>query len=134
VFVGTAQLLGFAQRLRLAGAWSWIAGALSGVFGGMVGNQGGIRSAGLLAFDLSPKAFIATAAAIALIVDGVRTPLYLWDEGARMLDHVGLMTIATIGVVVGTFAGSHVLMRLPAHVFRRVIGVTLLALGIWMLR
>jgi uncharacterized membrane protein YfcA len=74
VFVGTAQLLGFAQRLRLAGAWAWIAGALSGVFGGMVGNQGGIRSAGLLAFDLSPRAFIATAAAIALIVDGVRTP------------------------------------------------------------
>ena len=134
VFVGIAQLTGLAQRLRLRGHLAWLAGALSGVFGGMVGNQGGIRSAGLLAFDLTPRAFVATAAAIALIVDAVRVPLYLWDAGREMLEQARIMMVATAGVVVGTFAGSHLLMRLPPAVFRHIIGAVLLALGIWMLR
>jgi uncharacterized membrane protein YfcA len=100
---------------------------------GMVGNQGGIRSAGLLAFELSPREFIATAAAIALVVDAVRTPLYMWTAGPDVLAALRIMAIATAGVVAGTFAGSYILLRLPAAVFRCVIGAVLLTLGIWML-
>jgi uncharacterized membrane protein YfcA len=134
VFVGIAELAGVAQRLRLGGRWAFVAGALSGLFGGMVGNQGGIRSAGLLAFHLEPRAFVATAAAIALIIDAVRLPLYLWDEGTRVAEQAQLLAIATAGVVVGTFAGTHILLRLPPRTFRRVIGAVLLVLGFWMLR
>lgn len=133
VFVGIAELIGVTQRMRFSGATGWIAGGISGIFGGMVGNQGGIRSAGLLAFDLSPREFIATAAVIALIVDLVRTPLYMWQAGSEMLAALRIMTIATVGVVVGTFAGSYILLRLSAAVFRRVIGAVLLVLGIWLL-
>jgi len=133
IFVGAAELTGFGERFRLSGVWSWVAGALSGVFGGMVGNQGGIRSAGLLAFDLPPRAFVATAAASALIVDAVRVPLYIWHEGASLAAHAGTVVVATGGVVIGTFAGSSVLMRLPRAVFRRVVGAVLLTLGVWML-
>jgi uncharacterized protein len=133
VFVGTAEVLAFAQRLRLPGAWAWIAGALSGVFGGMVGNQGGIRSAALLTFNLAPRAFVATAAAIALIVDAVRVPLYIWEAGAEMAGASRLMAFATGGVMVGTFAGARVLMQLRPSVFRRIVGVVLLALGAWLL-
>jgi uncharacterized membrane protein YfcA len=133
VLVGSAELIGVAQRLRFRGATAWIAGAVSGIFGGMVGNQGGIRSAGLLAFDLSPREFVATAAAIALIVDVVRTPLYVWETGSEMLAAWRIVVIATLGVTAGTFAGSYILLRLSAAVFRRVIGVVLLALGLWLL-
>lgn len=133
VFVGIAELIGVAQRIRFRGVTAWIAGGVSGIFGGMVGNQGGIRSAGLLAFHLSPREFIATAAAIALIVDFVRTPIYVWTAGPEMLAELRIMAIATVGVVAGTFAGSYVLLRLPAAVFRRVIGAVLLTLGIWLL-
>jgi len=31
------------RRLRFEGAVAWVAGALSGAFGGLVGNHGGIR-------------------------------------------------------------------------------------------
>jgi uncharacterized membrane protein YfcA len=134
IFVGSAELLGVAQRLRLHGPWAFVAGALSGLFGGMVGNQGGIRTAGLLAFQLTPRALVATAAAIALMVDFVRLPLYLWDEGARVLEQARLVGIATAGVVVGTFGGTYALLKLPPRVFRRLIGAVLLALGLWMLR
>jgi uncharacterized membrane protein YfcA len=45
VFAGGMELLGLADRLRFRDALAWVAGALSGAFGGLVGNQGGIRSA-----------------------------------------------------------------------------------------
>lgn len=134
IFVGTAELFGFAQRLRLHGAWAFVAGGVSGLFGGMVGNQGGVRSAGLLAFGLEPRAFVATAASIALIVDAVRLPLYLWDQGTAVLAAAPVVVIATVGVVVGTFAGTSLLLRMPPRTFRRVIGAVLLALGAWMLK
>lgn len=133
-FVGIAELSGIAQRFKLPGAAAWVGGALSGVFGGMVGNQGGVRSAGLLAFDLPPRAFVATAASIALIVDAVRLPLYLWSTGAEMLSAIPVLVFATAGVVVGTFGGTHVLLRVPPRVFRRAIGALLLLLGIWLLK
>lgn len=133
VFVGMAELAGVAQRLRFRGAGAWVAGGISGIFGGMVGNQGGIRSAGLLAFDLAPRAFVTTAAAIALIVDLVRLPVYVATTGDEMVRAARVIAIATAGVVVGTFAGSSLLLRLPARTFRRVIGAVLLALGLWLL-
>jgi uncharacterized membrane protein YfcA len=134
IFVGILEVVGKAQQWRWRDRWAFVAGGLSGLFGGMVGNQGGIRSAGLLAFDLPPRQFVATAAAIALIVDAVRTPIYVWDAGPALRAAAPVMAFATAGVVVGTFAGTHLLLRLPARVFRRVIGAVLLALGLWLLR
>src|ERR1041385_1987638 len=64
IFVGISGVTGLAQRMRFHGALAWIAGAVSGMFGGLVGNQGGIRSAALLGFDLPRDAFIATATEI----------------------------------------------------------------------
>ena len=132
--VGTAELLGVVQRIRLRGVWALVAGGVSGVFGGMVGNQGGIRSAGLLGFELAPRAFVATAAAIALIVDAVRIPLYVWEAGDEMLAAAPVLVVATGGVVVGTFAGTHVLLQLAPRTFRRLIGAVLLILGVWLLQ
>ena len=134
IVVGTLELAGLAQRFRVHGMWALLAGGLSGLFGGMVGNQGGVRSAGLLAFDLTPRSFVATAAAIAMLVDAVRLPIYLWDEGADVLVAAPILVIATAGVVIGTFAGTHLLLRMPARLFRRVVGAVLLPLGIWLLR
>lgn len=45
VFAGFTGLTGLSEKLEFKGKLAWIAGALSGLFGGLVGNQGGIRSA-----------------------------------------------------------------------------------------
>lgn len=128
-----AELTGWTRRVDLGRRGAWIAGVLSGGFGGLVGNQGGIRSAALLTFPLEPRAFVATATAIALLVDAARVPVYVAVEGPAMLEAAGLIAIATAGVVVGTLGGERVLGRLPPWLFRRLVALLIAGLGVWML-
>jgi uncharacterized membrane protein YfcA len=132
LFAGVMGLTGLAERLRFRGPWAWIAGAASGVFGGLVGNQGGIRSAALLGFGLSKEAFVATATAIALIVDGVRMPVYFGLQAEELAGMWPLILLAGAGVGVGTLAGERLLRRVPQPVFHRVVATLLLALGAFM--
>ena len=110
-----------------------VVGLLSGIFGGLVGNQGGLRAAGLSAFNLTPKAFLATGTAVALLIDVARTPFYLVNGGEQLLVLWVPIAVATAGCVAGTIAGERVFLRMPPHVYRRVIGSAVLALGIWFL-
>ena len=126
---GVAELTGWMRRVRWSRRSAWIAGGVSGALGGMVGNQGGIRTAALLGFDVPKESFVATATAIGLFVDAARMPVYLATEWRDMLHIWPLIAIATVAVVVGTAAGAHLLARLPQQAFRKVIGVLLIALG-----
>ncbi len=131
-FVGVAQLTGVSDRIRFGPRTGWIAGILSGALGGLVGNQGGIRSAALLGYDLPPARFVATATAAALIVDAARMPVYVAVEHARLRPLLPLLTIASAGAVVGTLVGARLLTRIPAPRFRAIVGVLVLALGVYM--
>ena len=73
VFVGLLGLMGWTNRLRFRGPVAWVAGAFSGLLGGLVGNQGGTRSAALLGFALDKRSLVATATSIGLVVDAVRS-------------------------------------------------------------
>ena len=132
LFVGVSELSGFARRMRFHGPVAWIAGAASGLFGGLVGNQGGIRSAALLGFDIDKQAFVATATAIGLIVDGARMPVYFATQLHALVGEWPLIVIAMAGTLIGTIGGVRVLGRIPQHVFRRIVAVILLALGAYM--
>src|SRR5215467_11703309 len=83
-------LTGWLERLHLGRSAAWIAGALSGFFGGLVGNKGGIRTAALLSFGMQKEAMVATATAVALIVDGARMPVYFAIESAGSGTHAAL--------------------------------------------
>src|SRR5215216_825058 len=74
---GTLELTGIGHQLQFSDRSSMLAGLASGAFGGLVGNQGGIRSAALLRFGLSPEALVATATATAILVDVMRVPVYV---------------------------------------------------------
>ena len=83
LFVAASEMSGLSRRMRFHGAVAWVAGVVSGLFGGLVGNQGGIRSAALLGFDLDKRAFVATATATGLIVDAVATKARLSRSNPR---------------------------------------------------
>lgn len=130
---GLAGLTRWPERIRLRGAWALLAGAVGGLFGGLVGNQGSIRSAALLAFHLEPRAFVATATATALLVDAARLPFYAAKTGGDLLSRPTLLAVLCVGVVAGTLLGEPILRRIPETAFRRTVGILLLALGAYML-
>ena len=132
LLAGTSELTGLARRVELRGPAAWVAGGVSGLFGGMVGNQGGIRSAALLGFHLPRHAFVATATAIALLVDLARMPVYFAVEGRAIVAEWPLLVLAVAGVVAGTLAGERVLTRIPEAIFRRVVAALIIGLGVYM--
>jgi len=129
VFAAILGLTGHAERLRFGRAASWVAGVVSGAFGGLVGNQGSIRTAALLGLGIRRDAFVATATAIALAVDTVRLPVYIATGWQRMLDVWPVIVCAIGGVVAGTVTGVRLLRRIPEKAFRNTISVILLAIG-----
>jgi len=133
IFAGAMGVTGWSDRLRFGRVAASIAGGLSGFLGGLIGNQGGIRAAAMLAFDVPKEAFVGTATAIALIVDGVRMPVYAINEGPALLGIWPLIATATAGVVVGTLLGRAILGRIPEKPFRRIVAALILILGIAML-
>jgi uncharacterized membrane protein YfcA len=130
VVAGAAQLTGHAQRWRFHGSVAWVAGAVSGLFGGLVGNQGGIRSAALLGFDLPKERFVATATAIGLFVDAARMPVYIVVERTQVAAIWPLVALATAGVVGGTLAGERLLYWVPERRFKQLVGAIILLLGV----
>jgi uncharacterized protein len=133
VLAGVSELTGWIQRVRWGPHAAWVAGALSGALGGLVGNQGGIRSAAMLGFDVPKASFVATATAIALCVDAARLPVYLATQSRGVAGAWPLVLAGTIGVIVGTAFGTKLLRWLSERTFRRIVAVLLLALGVYML-
>jgi len=133
LFAAVSEITGLARRMRFRGWVAWVAGALSGMLGGLVGNQGGIRSAALIGFDLRKELFVGTATAIALFVDGARVPIYLYTQHDEMRAHLIWIALAIAGVIAGTIIGSRALGRIPEVWFRRVLALLLAILGIAML-
>jgi uncharacterized protein len=132
LYVGVTGLTDWSARFRIPARFSGLAGIASGVLGGLVGNQGGIRSAALLGFELTKEEFVATATATGVIVDLARMPVYLATEWADIFAMWPYLVIATAGCVVGTFAGRALLSKVPERTFKLVVSLMLIALGIYM--
>lgn len=138
VLAALLVLTGIANLTNGFGRWqpsllvAAVMGVLSGLFGGLVGNQGGLRAAGLSAFRLEPRAFLATGTAVALLIDVVRTPFYLADGGDVLLQLWKPIAAAAAGCLIGTIAGERVFLRMSPQLYRRAVGAAVLVLGLWL--
>ena len=129
IFTATAELTGLGRRMRFEGPLASVAGAISGVLGGLVGNQGSIRSAALLGAHVPKDVFVGTATAVGLMVDAARVPVYLLRQHAAIGAIGGWVAVAIVGVITGTLIGVQVLRWIPETSFRRIVGVLLGLLG-----
>ena len=129
---GVLGVLQVSDRLRLGKISSSVVGLASGFFGGLVGEQGGIRLV-LLGFDIKKEAFIATATATGLIVDVVRMPVYFATQYSLIGQFAQIVVLASISVMAGTLAGNKILKRIPEESFKRIASFLILLLGILLL-
>ncbi|HEX2880261.1 MAG TPA: sulfite exporter TauE/SafE family protein, partial [Polyangiaceae bacterium] len=127
---GVSQLRGRPLPFPATRIWRILGGALSGAFGGLVGNQGGLRAAALLGFDLDARALVATATASALFVDAARVPIYVVMRGGVLASTVPYWVAGSVGVVVGTLIGVPILGRIPQPIYRKLIAILLIALAL----
>ena len=130
VIAGAAELTRRRVPLPRTRGWRLVGGVLSGLFGGLVGNQGGIRAAALLGFDLPPRPLVATATASALLVDAARVPIYLSSFGSIIAGSAPLLIVVSAGVTIGTFLGVPILGRISEATYRRFVGGLLFLLGL----
>jgi uncharacterized membrane protein YfcA len=133
IATAVAGISGWTSRWRPGGWRAQLLGILSGIFGGVVGNQGGLRAAALLTFGLAPAAFVATSTVTGLMVDAARTPIYLVRAGPSLLGVRDLVVAATAGVVTGTLLGERLLFGLSPDRFRRVIAGLIGLVGVLLL-
>ena len=127
-----ATLVDLPSRVRVTRLVVGVLGLLSGLFGGLAGNQGGLRAAAMLSLSLSPVRYVATATATAMLVDIVRTPIYVWRAGGVLTTLVLPLSVATAGVLIGTVLGERILLGLSIRQFRYAIAVLIGLLGLWL--
>jgi uncharacterized membrane protein YfcA len=84
----------------------------------------------MLGFNMPKQAFVATATAVGLMVDGGRLPVYLATQGTDILGAWPFVAAATVGCIVGTLVGERFLRRIPEATFRKVVASIILALGV----
>jgi len=129
IFLGLKDVSGFGEKLRLPQKIDFIGGFLSGLLGGFVGNQGAVRSAYLLNYNIPKETFVATAAVIASIVDVTRIPVYIFSNRDALTDNGLLLIIMTASAFAGTFAGNKFLKKTSLKTFKTYVAVMIIIIG-----
>lgn len=130
VLAGLLYTFHISDKANLGGVFSWMLGLLSGVFGGLVGNQGGMRAAAMTGFRLKKMEFVATATAIALIVDLFRVPIYIATNTQAFVNCIDEMEWMIAGVVMGTLVGAPILRKISDRYFTILLSAILIVVGI----
>lgn len=113
------------QRIGMVGG-----GLLSGFFGGLTGHQGAFRSAFLVQEGFSERGFIATNAAVAVLVDAMRLLVYGVTFNLIVLKEKYLLVLsATIASFLGVFLGAELLRKVTIVFIQRFVAVMMYALG-----
>lgn len=129
IFLGLKEATGFGEKLRIPKNIDFLGGFLSGILGGFVGNQGAIRSAYLLNYNIPKESFIATAAIIASVVDMTRIPVYMFYNRDILFSNTLLLSITIISAFAGTLAGKRLLNKVSLQAFKLYVSVTIVIIG-----
>ena len=103
-----------------------IGGAISGFLQGLLGIGGPLRGAFLISYDLDRFKYIATLAAIAVIIDITRIPIYISNNLLEPQYYIYIPVLIVLGIT-GSYIGKRIVVFIPQDVFKRVV---LVAIGI----
>ena len=120
------------RHLQLNHMNACMGGACSGFLAGLIGLGGAIRSTFLVAFGLPKEVYIATGAAIALVVDLARIPVYVTHDLLRR-EAVYLLPLLILIAWLGVRTGKDLLDKLRQDQFRVIVLILLALVGIKLL-
>jgi uncharacterized membrane protein YfcA len=107
-----------------------IGGISSGFIAGLIGTGGALRGAFLHAFGLKKNEYMATVAAIALVVDLTRMPVYIANQLLSPVYYILIPAFVAVAVV-GAFLGRGIVHLMPQHAFRKLILAAIFLVGAW---
>ena len=104
-------------------------GSLSGFLQGLVGIGGPLRGAFLISYNLDKFKYIATLAAIAVVIDATRIPIYFSNNLLEPQFYYFIPILAVIGVA-GSYIGKRIVKKIPQNIFKKVVlvGIALASL------
>ncbi len=121
VVIAVSEFLPPSLTVQLPRKYDYAGGLFSGFLGGIVGNQGAIRSAYLLSYKLNKEVFVATATAISLVIDLTRVPIYIYHQYDQLfLSAVNLLVIISVAFM-GTLTGKELLKKVSLERFRFLV-------------
>jgi len=132
IILGIVEFLPPRISWRLPKKLDPLGGFLSGLLGGVLGNQGAVRSAYLLNYSLSKEAFVATATIIACLIDVTRIPIYLMNYHSEIAVAWPYLIATILSAFVGTLIGKWLLDIVTLGAFRRVVAGSVVVVGIAM--
>lgn len=131
IFLGAQEWIPAKFQLRIPKSIDPIGGFLSGLLGGLVGNQGAIRSAFLLNYKISKEAFIATGVVLACMIDLIRIPVYWFSYAhAQITNWQALVPLIAFSFL-GTLAGKTLLRHFSTSQFRKLVAAFVILIGIY---
>ena len=95
-------------------------GSLSGFLQGLVGIGGPLRGAFLISYNLDKFKYIATLAAIAVIIDATRIPIYFSNNLLEPQFYYYVPFLAVVGVA-GSYTGKRIVQKIPQNIFKKVV-------------
>lgn len=110
-----------------------IGGSLSGLLSGLIGLGGAIRSAFLIAFNLPKEVYVGTSAMIATVIDLTRIPTYLFTGIVQDTSYYFLLPFLLFSAYFGVRTGKLLLGRIDHKIFKRIVLIALLLVGIRLL-
>lgn len=119
-------------KFKLPSSVDFVGGFLSGLIGGLIGNQGAIRSLYLLNYGLEKKELIVSSALIAIVIDSTRIPVYAYTNFQYLQENIVLLTLIVLSAIIGTVVGSRILPSFSYDLFKKIILVGILILGVLM--
>lgn len=106
-----------------------LGGVFSGFTAGLLGTGGAIRGLTMAAFNLEKSVFIATSAAIDMMIDLTRTVVYYQNGFIHQHDMVYVPFLFVIGLL-GSYLGKQLLAYIPQVKFRMISLVLILLIGL----
>lgn len=101
-------------------------GGLSGLLQGLAGIGGPIRGAFLISYDLDKYRYIATLAALAVLIDLTRLPIYLTNNLLEPQYYYYIPLLIVLGIL-GSYIGKKIVNIIPQTLFKKLV---LVAVGV----